>query len=298
MKQGWILYYKNPNEISATHYEMNRLRLAAESRGVALDIFCPEQFELVVSRSDRNRVFIDGVKRTLPDFILPRTGSHTTYFGLAVLRQLEQLGVQTFNSSHSIECVADKLFMHQLLAQSSLPTPNTMLVKFPVDVNLVRQEIGFPLVIKNITGTEGEGIYLVETENKFLDLMELIYSNNQKSNIIIQEFIAASSGRDIRVFMVGGVAVGCMERYSSTSFKANYSRGGKVRAYTLDPELEWLATQATRLVDMDIAGVDVLIDDDGYKICEINSAPGFQGMEEVVGPIIAERMLDYIKLKL
>lgn len=298
MKQGWILYYKNPNEISATHYEMNRLREAAQARGVALDIFSPEQFELVVSRSDRNRIFIDGVKRPLPDFILPRTGSHTTYFGLAVLRQLEQLGVQTFNTSQSIECVADKLFMHQLLAESSLPTPNTMLVKFPVDVNLVREEIGFPLVIKNITGTEGEGIYLVETENKFLDLMELIYSNNQKANIIIQEFIAASSGRDVRVLMIGGVAVGCMERYSNTSFKANYSRGGKVRPYKMDAELEWLATQATRLVDMDIAGVDILLDTDGYKICEINSAPGFQGMEEVVGKVIAEQMLDYIRLKI
>lgn len=298
MKQGWILYYKNPNEISSSHYEMNRLKDAARTRGVSLDIFCPEQFELVVSRYERNQIFIDGIKRDLPDFMLPRTGSHTSYFGLAVLRQLEQLGVQTFNTSQSIECVADKLFMHQLLAQSSLPTPNTMLVKFPVDVNLVREEIGFPLVIKNITGTEGEGIYLVETENKFLDLMELIYTNNPKTNIIIQEFIAASYGRDIRILMIGGVAVGCMERYSETSFKANYSRGGKVRPYTLDPELEWLATQATRLVDMDIAGVDILIDKDGYKICEINSAPGFQGMEEVVGPVVAERMLDYIKLKI
>jgi len=131
-------------------------------------------------------------------------GSNTTYFALAIIRQLEKLGVYCCKGSQSIETVKDKLQMHQLLAQSNFPTPKTMLVKFPIDVEIVKREIGFPLIIKNITGTEGAGIYLCETDESFNDLMELIYSHNKAANIILQEFISESRGKDLRVFVLGG----------------------------------------------------------------------------------------------
>ena len=127
--------------------------------------------------------------------------------------------------------------------------------------------------------------------------MEFIDNNNSKANIIIQEFMQHSRGKDLRVFVLGGRVIGCMLRSSKTSFKANFSTGGEVASFDLTPEIEWLATETARLLNLDIAGIDLLFDESGYKVCEANSAPGFQGLEKVVGKHIAEDIMDYIQLK-
>lgn len=295
--RGWILYFKSQDQLDDNDYGVSRLLGAAAAKGIDLQVYRPDQFELVVTRDDRKSILVDGSPTPIPDFLIPRLGSNTTYFALAIIRQLERLGVFVCNSSVTIETVKDKLHMHQLLAQSNLPTPKTMLFKLPVDIDIVRREIGFPVVVKNITGTEGAGIYLCQSEDKLVDLMELIYSTNPNVNIILQEFIETSSGKDLRVFIVGGKIIGCMKRVSKGSFKANFSRGGVVEKFELTPEAEWLATETARLVDFDIAGIDLLFDKDGYKVCEANSAPGFKGLEQVMGKNIAEQIIDYITVK-
>lgn len=292
--KGIILYKKSETELSSNDYSVVRLLEAGKKMGLDIRVIRPEQFELIVTRSDRNSILIDGKIEALPDFVLPQMGSETTYFGLAVIRQMERLGVYCCNSSPSIERVKDKLHMHQVLAQSNLPTPKTMMLKFPVNLAVVKEEIGFPVVIKNIISTRGEGIYLSDSEDRFLDLMELIYSYNQQANIILQEYIAPSFGRDLRVFIIGGKVIGCMQRKSKSGFKANYSLGGSVELYPLSEEIEWLATETARLMELDIAGIDLLFDEDKLKICEANSAPGFQGLEEVVEEKIAESIMKYV----
>jgi len=294
---GWILYFKDHDHVGGKDYGVSRLLEAAQAKGIELKVYRPDQFELVVSRGDCKSILVDGKMTPVPDFLIPRLGSSTTYFALAIIRQLERLGVYVCNSSVTIETVKDKLHMHQLLAHSNLPTPKTMLLKFPVDIEVVKREIGFPVVVKNITGTEGNGIYLCQSEDKFTDLMELIYSNSPAANIILQEFIASSSGRDLRVFVVGGKIIGCMQRISTTGFKANYSRGGTVEAYDLTPDAQWLATETARLANLDIAGIDLLFAENGYKVCEANSSPGFKGLEQVMGRNIAEQIMDYVSVK-
>lgn len=295
--KGWILYHKHHSEIDESDHGVVRMLQAAKAKDIELEVLTPNQFELVVSRDDNKSILVDERPTPPPDFLIPRLGSHTTYFALAIIRQLERLGVYSCNSARTVETVKDKLQMHQLLAQSNLPTPKTMLVKFPVDINVVKNEIGFPAIVKNVTGQEGAGVYLCESEQSFLDLMELIYTNNSKANIILQEFMQNSRGRDLRVFVLGGRVLGCMKRTSKTSFKANFSRGGEVEPFDLTPEIEWLATETSRLVGLDIAGIDLLFDKKGYKICEANSSPGFKGLEIVVGPVIAEQIMDYASLK-
>ncbi|WP_119343508.1 ATP-grasp domain-containing protein [Facilibium subflavum] len=296
--KGFIIYSRKENELTEKRdYSVSRLMAAAKAKGIDLDIITPNQLELVVTRSDKKSILIDNKPTSIPDFVIPRLGSDTTYYAFAVIRQLEHLGVYVCNGADSIAAVKDKLHMHQLLAYSNLPTPKTMLVKFPVDIKVVRREIGFPLVIKNVTGTQGSGIYLCESEEKFTDIMELVYSNNEKANIILQECVQTSLGRDLRAFVLGGRVIGCMKRSSDVSFKANFSRGGHVEAFEPTPEIEWLATETARLANLDIAGIDLLFDHDGYKICEANSAPGFHGMEKAIGKHIAEDILDYITLK-
>lgn len=295
--KGLILFKKREDQLLPQHYGILRILNAARKLGHDVRVVCPEQFELIATRSDRKSILIDGKSEVLPDYVLPRMGSETTYFGLAVIRQLENLNVYCCNSSSSIERVKDKLHVYQILAQSNLPTPRTMMVKFPVDLEVVRQEIGFPVVVKNIIGTRGEGIYLSESEDRFLDLMELIYSYNQQANIILQEYISPSYGKDLRVFVIGGKVVGCMKRQAKSGFKANYSLGASVEQFSISKEVEWLAIETARMMQLEVAGVDLLFDNDGFKICEANSSPGFEGLEKVVGQHIAEDILDYIMQK-
>ena len=297
---GWIIYKREEKELLEKHYEMHRLLAVARSKGIEIQIFSPERFELIIGQLDGRTVLINDVRHDLPDFILPRTGSSSKYFTLAVLRQFEHLGVFVCNTAQAIELVKDKLQCHQVMAYNNLPIPKTMLVKFlkdtkSVDTTVVEREIGFPAIIKNITGSKGSGVYLSESASKFKDLMELIYANNPHANIIIQKYIKNSHGRDLRVFVVGGRIIACMQRTSGDGdFKANFSRGGLTESFVVTPEIEWLAIETAKVAGLDIAGIDLLFDEDGFKVCEANSSPGFKGLELAVGQIVAEQIIDYI----
>ena len=296
---GWVLYRESSDLLRAEVYELNRLRQVADQCGIQLSVVSPEQVDLVVTRDDRRSVLLDGEEVALPDFLLPRMGASTTYFALAVIRHLERLGVQTFNSSQSIETVRDKLFTHQILAQSNLPVAKTMLAKFPVDSDAVERQLGYPVVVKTISGSQGTGVFLCETRSHFEDLMQLVEATKSNANIIMQEFIATSRGQDLRVFVVGGKAIACMKRNSQDgSFKANFSRGGTAEAHELTPEIEWLAAEASRLLGLDIAGIDLLFDGDHFKICEANSSPGFEGIESCHQISIPEHLFSFVLVRL
>jgi len=297
---GWIIYKREERDLLEKHYEMHRLLAVARNKGINITIFNPERFELIIGQLDGRTILINDQPHDLPDFILPRTGSSSKYLTLAVLRQLEYLGVFVCNTARSIELAKDKLQCHQLMVHNNLPIPKTMLVKFlkdtkSVDTTIVAREIGFPAIIKNITGSKGSGVYLTPSKSKFKDLMELIYANNQHANIIIQKYIKHSHGRDLRVFVVGGKVIACMQRSSDDGdFKANFSRGGSTQSFEITPEIEWLAIETTKITGLDIAGIDLLFDEDGFKVCEANSSPGFKGLELAVGQNIAEQIIDYI----
>lgn len=292
---GWILH-KN----EGSHYENQKLADAAKEVGINLLVVPPDAVDLLVTRSGRRSVRLNGEETSLPDFILPRTGSGTTYFALAVMRHFERLGVHMFNHAEAIECVKDKLWSQQVLAASDLPVPKTMLVKHPTDIEFVEASLGFPVVIKTLAGSHGEGVFLAEDRLRFQDLMELIAATAPSANIILQEFISHTHGRDLRVIIVGGRAIGSMQRVSvDGSFKTNISRGGKAEVFELDDRAEWIASEAARVLGLDIAGVDLLFDaDDQYRICEVNSAPQWQGLETLGTVEIAPQLLNYIKIRL
>lgn len=298
--KGWILYRESREELKPESYEMHRFLEAAAARGIELDILRPEQLELIVTRDDRKSIRLNGEVTPLPDFLIPRQGAITPYFSLAIIRHLERLGVLVLNQSTAIETVKDKLYTQQILAASNLPVPKTMLVKFPIDVELVKKQLGFPVVVKLISGSKGSGVYLSDTPENFEDLMTLIESTKSSANIIIQEFIASSHGRDLRVFMIGGRAVACMQRVSTDgNFKANISRGGDAQPFALTPEIEMLAIETVREVGLDIAGVDLLFDADHFKVCEVNSSPGFKGIEKAYPDMnVADMILQYVEMRL
>ena len=286
------------NRITTETYERERFIEEADKYGIDFTVVFADEIDLIVSRDDRKSIRFRNDIVALPDSLLARTGSGTGYFNLSVIRQFERLNVPTLPNSSSIEASKDKMYANQILAQAGLPIPKTMLTRFPCKAELVEKVVGFPCVLKVVTGSHGAGVYLCENAKQFEDLSELISSLDGKTSMIIQEYIKFSEGRDLRVIVVGGRVIGAMQRTSTDgSFKANISRGGKGEPYDVDDEMEMLAIQVAKVLDLDVAGVDLLFHNDGYRICEANSSPGFKGFEQALGINIPQKIFDYAKLR-
>ncbi len=247
--KGWILYKSTAAELKNDLYEINRFIKVADEKRIELRVVKPDQFDLIVTRDDRKSILLDGEIVPLPDFLLPRMGAGTTYFALAVIRHLERLGGSvSLIHRRALTQSGTSFIPSRSLQKEEFPTPNTMFAKNPVNISLVEKYLGFPLIVKALSGSMGKGIFLSENHDNFRDLMELIHITNPPSaNIILQEFIKSSLGRDLRVLVIGGRAVACMERIAPAgSFKSNYSRGGTVRKFDMTPEVEELATETAR----------------------------------------------------
>lgn len=289
-KNIWIVQKHNQ---PSTKYETSRL---IEEGGFDTRLILYNTVDLIISREDRKSILLNGQTVSLPDVIIPRTGSGTNHFGASVLRHLERLGVKTVNSSDAVETVADKVYAHQIISQADIPNPKTMLVKHPVNPILVEKQIGFPCVVKVLSGSYGKGIYLSKNKHSFKDLLEFIHNIKIDEPILVQEFISSRPGTDIRVVVVGDKCLGAMQRISTDgSFKANITRGGIAEKIKLTSRMEELALKTAKALGLNIAGIDLLYDDDDFKVCEANSAPGFKGFETATGANVAKAMIDYAK---
>ena len=292
---GWILY-KNPVEES---WETQKLVEEFEKQDINVRVVNPQDVDIFVDRDDRKSILVSGKARGLPDFVIPRTGSGTTYFIKAIIRHLERLGVELINGSDSIDNVKDKLYTQQVLGESNLPVPKTLLVRHPIKLEWVEKNIGFPVIIKTLSGSFGAGVFLAENKKQFEQLVKMAEITKKSYNIIVQEFVKDSWGKDLRVFVLNGKVIGCMMRQATDEdFRANISRGGEGIPYQITEEIEWLGGESARLLDLDIAGVDLLFDNGGYKICEVNSSPGFEGMDKFTHTNIAEEIVNYVKHKI
>jgi gamma-F420-2:alpha-L-glutamate ligase len=294
-KRVWILQYGQGTE----NYETQRLLAALTDAGFDASVQEPKFFDVIVSRAKRRSIRRDAETVDLPDLVLSRTGAASGYFTLALMRQFERLGIPVLNDSRSVEMVSDKLSTMQLLSQEGLPIPKTLLMNGDVDADLVEKEIGWPCVVKATSGSKGRTVYLCQSRAVFEGLMELLGSIALKKVLIVQEFVAAAPGTDLRVWVIGGKTVAAMKRTGAEGdFRANISQGGGAETFEITEEVDYLARETARILGLQIAGVDLLFDRDGFKICEANSSPGFKGMDRYCGQDMAQRIVDYIKLKL
>ncbi len=294
-KKIWILEKKSDFD----SYTSLRFKEVAKKMNIDLKLVAPEDIDLIVTRENNRSIIYKGNTISLPDFLIPRIGT-ITYYSLAIIRHLERFGVFVLNSSQSMEISKDKLSTLQLLSTKNIPIPKTMLARFPFDISMVEKEFSYPIIVKTVVGSRGRGVFCVEDRNKLKDLVNLLeISKDPKTNLILQEFIGTSIGKDIRVIIIGGRAIGAMLRKSSDgSFKANYSSGGLVENFEMNPTIEWLAVESAKTIGLDIAGVDILFDRDSYKVCEINSYPGFEGFEKATKINLPEEIFKYILLRL
>lgn len=296
----WVIYGEDVESAVDLAYEVRRMMSEAGKMDIPLKVVKPEQFDILATEENRDSILLNGEHVPLPDFVFPYLSENDrNFFSFAIIRQLQQLGVPVFNTAKTIETVGDKLHTHQILAQSKIPTPITLLAKFPVNIELVEESIGFPLVVKTRLGSNGSGVFLIEHAAAFKDLMNLVEETNPNIQLIFQKFVAASKGRDLRLFVVEGEVIAAMERRAQEGeFKANYSTGGSVLAFEPDAEAVDLAVRTADILNIQVAGVDLLFTEDGYTICEANTFPGFKGLEQATGSNIPKFIFEAMQRKL
>lgn len=295
MKKIWILHYGT----NINGYETTRLKHSLTDAGFDVQILEPKYFDIIVSRSTGRSIRYKGERIDMPNLVLSRTGSGTNYFTLALMRQIEKFNIQVINCSDSISIVSDKLMTSQVLTREGIAIPKTILVNGDVDTELVEKEIGFPCVVKATSGSKGKTVHLCSTKNEFHTLMNLLSSIALKKVLIIQEFIDAEPGSDLRVWVIGGKTVAAMKRTGSEGdFRANISQGGSAIQFEISEEVDFIARETARALGLQIAGIDLLFGKGGILVCEANSSPGFEGMDKYCGTDMAQKITDFIKLKL
>lgn len=300
----WILYGDDVGSTADLAHEVRRFKAEAERLGIGLKVYNPADFDLIVSEHTRDSVLIKGKPVPIPDVVYPYFNHHDhSYFSLAIVRQLERMGCLVYNTAETIEKVRDKLHTHQVLCESGIASPTTMLAKFPVDedmVGMIERTLGFPVVVKTLKGALGLGVFLIEDSKAFKDQMDLIGQTSPDIQLIFQEFVEASRGRDLRLFVVDNEVIAAMERRAKEGdFKANYSNGGTVHEFKPGQDAIDLAIKTAAALDIQIGGIDLLfLKDGGYTICEANTFPGFKGLEKASGVNVPEKIFKSMERRL
>jgi ribosomal protein S6--L-glutamate ligase len=242
-------------------------------------------------------VHYDG--RILPyyDAVIPRIGASITSYGTAILRQFAGTGAYCLNSAYGITASRDKLLAHQLLSSAGIGMPVTAFASSPKDTkDLISLAGGAPVVVKLLQSTQGRGVVLAETRKAAESLVDAF--RGLEANFLVQEFIAEAAGADVRAFVVGGRIVGAMKRKAAEGdFRSNLHRGGVAQKVTLSREERETARKAAKVLDLAVAGVDILQSDEGPKVLEVNSSPGLEGIETTTGLDVADRIYRFLESK-
>ena len=174
----------------------------------------------------------------VPDAVMVRLGAEIDYFGLAVLRQLEIMDVRVFNSVNSMEISRDKMYTHQVLSRNGINIPRSFLAVLPTDFKTVVKTVGLPVICKALSGARGDQVWKFDSNEEFQKGLEVVQKEVEGSPVVMQEFVANSSGRDLRVVVVKGKAVAGMMRVANSGFKANVHQGGRVEKIVIESRLK------------------------------------------------------------
>jgi ribosomal protein S6--L-glutamate ligase len=274
-------------------YSTQRLRAAAAERGHDVKVLNTLRFAIDLSGEEPDLQY-RGKQLSHYDAILPRIGASITFFGMAVVRQFEQMDVYTPTTAAGIANSRDKLRSIQILSRHDVGIPATTFVRDRADVLPAVERVGgAPVVIKLLEGTQGIGVILAPDKKVAEAVIETLQSTRQ--NVLIQQFIAESRGRDIRAFVVGDRVIAAMRRSAvGDEFRSNVHRGGSTEVVELGEEYQRVAVQAAQIMGLKVAGVDMLEGDEGPLVMEVNSSPGLQGIETATDLDIAGAIVDYV----
>jgi len=275
-------------------YSTNSLKKAALGRGHEVRIVDPLRCYMDIT-SKKPAIYYKGEALTDFDAVIPRIGASITFFGTAVVRQFEMMGVYSINESVAISRSRDKLRSLQLLARKGVGLPVTGFAhstKYTKD--LIKIVGGAPLVVKVLEGTQGIGVVLTETQKAAESVIEAF--RGLDAHFLVQEFIKEAGGSDIRCLVIGDKVVAAMKRQGlEGEFRSNIHRGGTASLEKISPEERATALKAAKIMGLNVAGVDILRSKNGPVVMEVNSSPGLKGIEKATGKDVATSIITYIE---
>ena len=274
-------------------YSTSRLVEAIKQRGHRPLVLDTLRCSMILAKG-QPRMMYRGVEIRGVDVVIPRIGASITAYGLAVVTHFDVMGVPVVNVAQSIARSRDKLRCLQYLSRAGLDIPRTVMAHDRSNVRKLVEEVGgLPLIIKLIRGTQGVGVMIAHTLQEVQTIVDTFWDLGQE--IVLQEFVAESKGKDVRALVVGDRVVGAMRRQAKKEgeFRSNIHRGGEGQPIQLPPSYIEAAVTAARIIGLGIAGVDMLEGHEGPRLMEINSSPGFEGLETATGQDIAGEMIDY-----
>ncbi len=276
-------------------YSHRRLLEAGRIRGHDMRVVNPLHCYMNIVASRPEMHYRSGEILASADAIIPRIGASVTFYGTAILRQFETMGVYPLNESIAILRSRDKLRSMQLLAKKGIPMPVTGFANSPQNTeDLIDLVGGAPVVIKLLEGTQGKGVLLAETHQSAVSIINAF--KGLHANILVQEYIAEAKGSDIRCFVIGDKVIAAMLRTAKEGeFKANVHQGGQASPVKLTSQERSMAVKAAKTMGLRVAGVDLIRSQRGPLVLEINSSPGLEGIEHATGINIAEKIITFVE---
>ncbi|MGQ9679887.1 MAG: RimK family alpha-L-glutamate ligase [Candidatus Bathyarchaeia archaeon] len=275
-------------------WHVQQLKEALKKRGVENYIFPANRF---LSRiEEKPRVSVRG--HSLEDFDvlivrkIPGGSAEQVFYRMDVLHRLENMGIRIMNPPKAIEKAVDKYYTCTILEDAGIKTPKTIVTERFDEAIAGFEEMGGDVVVKPLFGSLGTGIVRIND----VEIARRIFRALEMTNSVyyIQEFIPHGN-QDIRVFIVDGRVVAAMLRVGS-GWKTNISKGANAKPFTLDKELDKMSITAAESLDLFYTGVDILKSerDGSYYVVELNSTPGWQGLQTVSRFNIADVLVDSI----
>ena len=279
-------------------YSNKRIVQAGQARGHDVVFLNVEQAYMKFDASEPQIRYRGGNIIDAFDAIIPRIKPSVTFYACALLRQFDSMGAYCLNSAEAITQSRDKLMATQMFAKHDIHIPITGFAKSPLDTkDLIKMVNGAPLIVKLLESTQGKGVVLAETDKAAESVINAFKS--VQTNILVQEFIKEANGQDIRCFVVNGKVVASMQRQAAKGeFRANIHQGGSASKIKITSEERKLAIKAAKILDLPVAGVDIIRSNKGPLILEVNSSPGLEGIENATGLDIANIMIEAIEKKL
>ena len=279
-------------------YSNRRLLEAGEERGHRMEFLNVKQCYMRLDPQNPEMHYRGGNVLERIDAVIPRIRPSVTFYGCAITRQFEAMGIRVLNAAEPIKRSRDKLLASQLFVRHGLSMPVTGFASSPLDTkDLIKMVGGAPLILKLLEGAQGRGVVLAETQKAAESVINAMKSLN--ANLLVQEFIKEAGGKDLRCFVIGNKVVSAIERTAAVGdFRSNIHQGGSAQAVRIRPEERKLAVAATRALGLDVAGVDIIRSERGPLLLEVNSSPGLEGIETATGKDLAGQMIQEVERKL
>ena len=272
----------------ASNYSTSRLVEVGEARGHTVEVIDTTRCYMAINAM-APEVHYDGKRLPRYDAVIPRIGASVTPYGCAVIRQFETIGTYCVNGSAGILSSRDKLHAHQVLASKKIGMPTTAFAASPKDTSNLMALVGTaPLIVKLLESTQGKGVVLAETKKAAESVIDAF--RGLKANFLVQDFVKEAAGEDLRCLVV--------ERTGAEGdFRSNLHRGGTAQVVRITKVERDTALRAARAFGLGTAGVDLLRSDSGPKVLEVNSSPGFEGIEKATGKDIVGMVYDMIEAR-